>query len=113
MDAVKFIKEKNRMCNSYSKCIGCPVDCDTKTDCEYYLTVNPEQYVKIVEKWSSEHPVKTRQSEFLKMFPNVKLDDNGAIEICPKVLDEECEIYCGTRQACSYCRGEYWLTERG
>ena len=113
MDAVKFIKEKKRMCNSYSKCVGCPVDCDTKTDCEYYLTVNPEQYVKIVEKWSSEHPVKTRQSEFLKMFPNAGLRDNGAIAICPKMVDSDCGISCGVYRDCPNCMMDYWLTERG
>lgn len=30
-----------------------------------------EEAVAIVEKWSAEHPKKTRQSEFLKIFPTV------------------------------------------
>ena len=111
MDAVKFIKEKKRMCNSYSKCVGCPVDCDTKTDCEYYLTVNPEQYVKIVEKWSSEHPVKTRQSEFLKIFPNAKLDDNGTISICPLYIEPRIQNELCSATSCYKCRNKYWLAE--
>lgn len=27
------------------------------------------EMISIVEQWSKDHPIKTRQSEFLKMFP--------------------------------------------
>lgn len=48
-----------------------------------------------LKKWSAEHPVKTRQSEFLKLFPNADVQ-NDVIRICPKkidqnsITDEEC-----------------------
>ena len=72
---------------------------------------DPEYYVGIVEKWSSDHSVKTRQSEFLKMFPNAEIR-NRFIEICPKKMDqnsvtnEEC-----AKIACLDCMRKYWLQE--
>lgn len=47
MDAVKFIKERNRMCNSMKSCSQCPFDemnyCDFKTE-------NPEKLVAFVDQ---------------------------------------------------------------
>lgn len=108
MDAVKFIKEKNRMCNSYKKCSECPIRSLRNTTCDEYLKTNTENYVKTVEKWSDEHPVKTRQSEFLKIFPNAELDDDH-IDICPKAIDTKIIIDC--RRMCRDCEREYWLAE--
>ena len=112
MDAVKYIKEKGRMCGSFTFCQGCEVDYMLKTmpgSCIDFFRENPEKAVSIVEKWSAEHPVKTRQSEFLKMFPNAKID-NGCICICPKDADATlheklCVPFCKT------CLREYWLAE--
>lgn len=61
MDAVKYIKEFNRMCRSYDYCSeGCPLE----SGC--CILINPnadsesiEALVAIVEKWSEEHPLKT------------------------------------------------------
>lgn len=64
MDAVKFIKEHRRMCKTYHSCRSCPLK---DTPCTSIAAVNPEVIVPIVEQWSSEHPVKTRQSEFLEI----------------------------------------------
>ena len=68
MDAVKFLKEKARMTNECN--ILCD-DCPVHAYCNHSEGKNAERMVAIVEKWAEEHPVKTRQSEFLKMFPNV------------------------------------------
>lgn len=108
MDAVKFINERRRMCDSYNICSECPIHSDTKMDCDKYLNTNPENYVKTVEKWSDEHPVKTRQSEFLKIFPNAALDDDH-IDICQKAIDTKIIIDC--RRMCRDCEREYWLAE--
>lgn len=112
MDAVEFLKEKERMCNKCSACSGCPVDKKNNgfyMDCEDLAIENPEEFVAIIEKWSAEHPVKTRQSEFLKMFPNAQTLQNGALAVCPKVIDLECGMNCNS--SCKDCRKEYWLTE--
>lgn len=63
MDAVKFIKERNRMCRSFGwSCGGCPADKNTCCDPFEWR----EELVTIVEKWSAEHPRKTRQDVFLE-----------------------------------------------
>lgn len=41
---------------------------------------------EIILKWCEEHPIKTRQSEFMKMFPNVGTY-KGVITICPCLID--------------------------
>lgn len=114
MDAVKFLKEETRMCGFYAFCLACPL-CMTnsklKKPCNELKRINPEEYVSTVEKWSAEHPIKTRQSEFLKMFPNAYIR-NGIIQICPRKIDqnsmtsEEC-----AELICSECQKKYWLAE--
>lgn len=91
MDAVKYLKEVYRMCSTFDKCESCPLSdektafpcnaTDKNVECE-----DPEKVVSIVEKWSEKHQVKTRKSEFLKMFPNVKLENN-VIAIYPCKID--------------------------
>ena len=114
MDAVKFLKEETRMCEFYTFCLACPL-CMTnnklKKPCNELKRINPEEYVSTVEKWSAEHPMKMRQSEFLKIFPNAVIQ-NGVIQICPRNIDqnsitsEECE-----KMVCCECRKKYWLAE--
>ena len=65
MDAVKFVKEKSRMCNSMT-CGICPVSQNNSGErciCSVLLHDQTEKYVAIVEKWSKEHPEKTRTSK--------------------------------------------------
>lgn len=76
MDAVRFLQERARMCNSFSPdCEGCRVDEEKPVISECYLWMfeNPERAVKIVEEWSAAHPPKTRQ-----MPPRV-LDAGGRV----------------------------------
>lgn len=80
MDAVEFLKTGNKMCHSYKDCVGCPMyDID---DC-CMLSVNLKQMINIVEQWAKEHPVKTRQSEFLKQYPNTAIGDDGYPSVVP------------------------------
>ena len=106
MDAVKYLKEAKRMCSKHKSCEGCPIEsfCFTL----YKDIENPEKMVDIVEKWAKEHPVKTRQSEFLKMFPNVP-KPLGHVDFCPKYLGESKGITCNGE--CSRCKREFWLAE--
>lgn len=72
MDALEFLKERRRLCSCYEECISCPLK---GVKCNINNFVTDEHYSKIiatVEKWSKEHPIKTRQSEFLKHYPNVR-----------------------------------------
>lgn len=113
MDAVMFVKEWKRMCRSSKTCLSCSIgkSAGVSTVCSNVVKEEPEKYVSIVEKWSAEHPMKTRQIEFLKMFQNADIR-NGVILICPRkinknsVTSEEC-----AESKCHDCRKEYWLAE--
>lgn len=118
MDAVEYLKEAIRICNTTNDCEECPFRNFKATfPCHSWVdsvdAANPEKAVEIVEKWAAEHPKKTRQSEFLKMFPNAKLE-KGVIRICPQHIEGEdnyaCVISAGL-PSCTGCRKKYWLTE--
>lgn len=112
MDAVEFLKEQYRMCEALnSHCEECGLSyTNNKTDrvCGDFIKRHPEEAVAIVEKWAKEHPRKTRQSEFLKMFPRAKRGEDGLIVFCPKDFDSKIE--CG-HDPCGECRKKYWLEE--
>lgn len=62
MDAVKFLEEDSRMCNTYKDCIGCPIH--NKPFCHPHdMTTNDErkELVDAVERWSYEHPMATNE----------------------------------------------------
>lgn len=119
MDAVEFLKEEDRMCDKYKyssghNCSDCP--CSSKRNGTDKICINLRKtslakYVEIVEKWSAEHPVKTRQSEFLKMFPNARINSDGIIDIDPCTCDEKIEHHCEKYDSCDDCYKEYWLAE--
>lgn len=111
MDAVKFLKEKERMCREHD-CFDCPLgkkNNERGLGCSALQNQYPETAIAIVEQWSREHPRKTRQSEFLKLFPDAKIV-NGHINICPKDADSKLSglISCVT---CAKCKDQYWLAE--
>ncbi len=109
MDAVEFIKERNRMCNNYACCTDCPLG--GKEHCNSILNVDAQKIVPIVEQWTKEHPVKTRQSEFLKMFPDARIGQDGVLNICPSDMLGKCPNVLG--EVCHYdnCRREFWGQE--
>ena len=70
-----------------------------------------DKVVSNVEKWSAEHPVKTRQSEFLKLFPNASTDEDGVLDVSPCEIDVNYFKGCEDEINCSICAKEYWLAE--
>lgn len=118
MDAVKFVEERARMCNSFSPdCEGCRVDEEKPviSECYRWMFENPERSVKIVEEWSAAHPRKTRQSVFLEQYPGTILDVFGVLRLCPARIsaayrndDGECK---NPEKVCSDCRSEFWMQE--
>ena len=85
MDALEFIRERDRMCGAHPKCGGCEAYNKENYSCcvELKSCEEPEVQISIVEQWSKDHPRKTRQSEFLKMFPEAIIGDDGALDLCP------------------------------
>lgn len=106
MDVLKFAKEKRRMCESFTN--GC-ADCKLGDICCELgglesNDMTDEKILKVVEKWSKKHPQKSNQTEFLKIFPNASLLDNGILAVCPYDLDNN--FACVGR--CDECKKEYW-----
>lgn len=113
MDALEFIKEAKRMCESYEECEACPANADGFDDCriDHMHDIDAENAVNIVEKWSKEHPRKTRNSEFLKHYPNA-INCEGVLFICPKWVDESYNPCNGcSKTYCDDCKAEYWMQE--
>lgn len=112
MDAIKFIEERNRMCNSYEgSCAFCPA---TGEHCSVGMKscLSADEQVEIVEKWSSMYPRKTRQSVFLEQWPDATKDENGVLALCPKYLSVN--IGCVDKDRfkdCDDCRREFWMQE--
>ena len=112
MDAVKFLKEYDRMCKSCGfDCTKCGIhNIRNGEGCIETVVEHPEETVAAVKKWSVEHPEKTRQSEFLKMFPKVDMN-RGAIGILPCILDKDYGSEKCDETDCFSCRKKYWLAE--
>lgn len=114
MDAVEFVKTVNRLCKN-RHCDGCPVAKEGRcmVGFDYYSVKNIEETVSIVEQWAKDHPVKTRQSEFLKRFPNADLT---RLQPCMIEKDKRpmwCGKYAdfGANGCCDECRYAYWNEE--
>ena len=104
MDAVEFIKQVRRMGKQKGEAIC------------FKLEEIDTEIVEQVEKWAKEHPVKTRQSECLKMWPDAEISDDGLLSIAPCQLNVEllqCESQkdCEERGVCDKCRRDFWLKE--
>lgn len=113
MDAIKFLREWDRMCDSMGDtCEGCELNDRDVAECRYHVRKHPEQSVKAVKSWMEKNPAKTRQSEFLKIFPDAAMDDNGIVRISPCAIEEGMRknYYC-IDTTCTKCRKDYWLVE--
>lgn len=118
MDTVEFFKTVNRLCKN-KDCKECPVYknntcCMIGFDDDSIKSI--DETVSKVEQWAKDHPVKTRQSEFLKMFPNAYL---GTItRLLPCELDKTLKPlrcakygYLSITCRCDRCRDDYWNEE--
>lgn len=79
MDAVKFIKERNRMCDIES-CSSCRANFLNDCSC---TTEDIVKLVEIVEQWSQDHPPKTIIQDFFEKFPNAPRTVDGLPFPCP------------------------------
>lgn len=109
-----FFEELDRMCktvNKYGEAEDCVFYKPNYGCCGYmhWLPDGVEKAVTGLQKWSDEHPRKTRQSEFLKMYPNAMLCEGEYLNIAPCHLDRN--IRKGCLESCINCHREYWLAE--
>lgn len=121
MDVLEYEKARIRMCRTMilkeGGCEACPLFNGLKRRCGFAASIAENmdenairKNIDIVIKWAKDHPVKTRQSEFLKMFPNAAIDeDNGILCIKPCTIDES--IGCTNGKGCDDCYRKYWLAE--
>ena len=111
MDAVKFVKTLGRMCNA--ECIRCEFwkRKSSGESCTSWQKNHPEEAVAIVEQWAAEHPIKTRQSDFLKLFPGADVGEtDGCLTLNPCNVYEKMRKECAGK-LCSECRRAFWLAE--
>lgn len=112
MDALKFIEERYRMCHSYHSCAKCPGKEGTAfCGLNVGSGISAKEQVAIVEKWSNEHPRKTRQSVFLEQYPDANLDEEGVVNICPRNIDASRACVLNPPAGCIICRREFWSEE--
>lgn len=118
MDAVEFLKQFGRLCGYYSvtsDCEKCPM---LKYDCCRDTKNEDAACIAIIEQWAKAHPIKTRQSELLRLFPNTPCYPDGCIDMCP------CEVGCLLMEDddsvcahdvdgvdCGKCKRDFWLEE--
>lgn len=117
MEAVEFFKTLNRLCKNQG-CNICPVAkegcCMVGFDDDSIKSI--EETVSKVEQWAKDNPVKTRKSEFQKMFPNAYL--GNITRLLPCSLDKtlkplQCAKYgyLSITCRCDRCRDDYWNEE--
>lgn len=112
MEALEFLRERNRMCKSFNRCSdGCPAwgglcKLETGTDLEC-----ADKQVEIVKEWSAAHPRKTRQSVFLEQWPEAEISfTDGCLTLNPCKFYKKMRKECVGR-LCSDCRREFWMQE--
>lgn len=111
MDIVEFFKTANRLCKNRC-CTKCPLYKNgmCMAACSDVSVKNIEETISIVEQWAKEHPLKTRQSEFLRMFLNAKIGEDDGI-LCIKPCDIDKSIECPNGKGCDDCYRKYWKEE--
>ena len=104
MDAVEYVKQCRRMIAN---------DVQIRSVLGGW---SAEAVVEQVEQWTKEHPVKTRQSEFLKQCPEAEMFEDGYLNICPALIskdyrDKGTEECYNVKLDCNVCKHDFWLKE--
>ena len=103
MDAVEFLDKVDRLSKRGST--------EEKMRYNDYRTAGDNtRAVKFVERWATAHPIKTRQSEFLKHYPGARSTIDGPLHACPMDVFSDMGINCAAR-TCHECRKAFWLAE--
>lgn len=104
MDAVEFLDKVDRLSKRGAT--------EEKMRYNDYRTAGDNtRAVKFVERWDAEHPAKTRQSEFLKHYPDARILTHGCLNACPMDVFSDADINCCNAQPCFECKKAFWLAE--
>lgn len=102
---VNYLQEVYRMCKYYDhECKKCPASIMNNSCnqiCKTFFINHPDRAVEIIQKWSNEHPVKTRLDDLLEKYPNVPLNAVGTPRFDPWMLG-----YCDKCSDCPNCKGD-------
>lgn len=104
MDVLKFLEEFDRMCNHYVKnyCKGSPRAESPNCGVD---KMNKEERAKLIsdaEKWSKEHPKRTRLQDFLEKYPDAEVYDDGIPQVCCQILGY-CKDCINAKGVCANC----------
>ena len=88
MDAVTFIRERGRLCWSYTKHAECGEHCPLSRYCDEPPSESgdAEGMVAAVEQWSKDHPLVTNGQKVMELIPR-------EARFMDYVMDEDREIY--------------------
>ena len=113
MDAVEFFKTVNRLCKNRD-CNLYPVQKEGRCMIGFddISIKSIEETISKVEQWAKEHPIKTRQSEFLKMFPKAEIV-NIERTFCVAHFDitKKCKEISPSYEQCVACKYKFWNDE--
>lgn len=115
MDAITFIEEQKRMCQTCGSCPLCPAWLDGGCIMGRRSSFSPYQQINTVKVWAEQHPRKTRQSVFLEQYPEAMIDADGVLSVCPAPIVQSHRLDGGGcrdyHKKCEVCRSEFWLQE--
>lgn len=97
-----YAHEAQRMCKMVKHCDDCPLH--GEGDSCYGIRYVTQGHIDIVQKWSDEHPEKTRKEAFLELFPKASISSDGLPITCFAFLIGQVNTMCAGRR-CSDC----WL----
>ena len=83
MDAVEFIKERQRYCKDRS-CKECALNNQDILCGNMNFIDNPEKLVDFIERWAKEHPIVTNSDKLVEVFGEIRYGD-----ITPDWLKQE------------------------
>lgn len=105
MDALKFLREVQRMHNYYTSiyhdCLKCPMaDMPCRIPVTDWGGSVLNTCVERVEQWSKEHPQRTRLQDLLEKFPKAEIDKEGLPSFCCAKLGYVCNCLKSTCKDC-------------
>lgn len=108
MDALKFFRERMRMCNYYPRCFECPGADEPNCNIEEMSDEDLKNFVNTVEQWSKEHPPRTRLQDFMEKYPNAQICESGLPSACCKSLGycKSCDPVGNNCEVCWNMPGE-------